>query len=141
MGRDERLNPAGTLGGPQLFGPGGGRITSQPAEVQDGFGRVLHPGDLIQVQVGGPVFFRVQEIKKVVESGVPEGLMEIVIMAVLKFRAPRSQPQAEFVRILTAEETGSSKGQPSYPQADGDDGQRDAVEAALARKKDQELPL
>jgi hypothetical protein len=138
MGRDQRLNPAGTLGGPALFGPGGGRITSQPAEIQDGFGRVLHPGDLIQVQVGGPVFFRVQEIKKVVESGVPEGLMEIVVMAVLKFRAPRAQPQAEFVRVLTAEETG--KGQTS-PQGDGDDGEQDRVAAALAREQDQELPL
>lgn len=106
MGHDARANLRGLPGGPGLIGAGGGRISTQPAEIHDALGRALQVGDIIDLSIGKTPFFTVQAIERVIESGVPDGLMDIVVVCRMKFRAPRAQPQQEFVRVMTAEETG-----------------------------------
>ena len=107
MGTQSRINPVA----------GAFRINPNPAEVCDAFGRVLQVGDVIYVQTGAPTGWRVEAIERVVEHGVPDGLMEIVIGARMTFRTGRQQPNTEFVRILTRAEIGTLQGAAGMPPA------------------------
>lgn len=120
MGKDARHNPFGRPGGPALVGAGGQRILTQPAEVRDAFNRPLAVGDVIDLFLGRPPVFTVQSVERVVETGMPEGLMDVVVVCRLKFRAPRAQPQQEFVRVMTAEETGVARQTPPQEPAEED---------------------
>lgn len=132
MGRDERLRQ-GQFGGSRIAG--GQMISTVPPTVQDAFGRELQVGDLIQAQLPGQPMFTVDAIEVVTDPGVPEGLMEIRIGARLRFRAPRAQPQQEFVRIRTAAEgrhaLRNAEGQSASAQGDGDHGP-DAIDDTAA---------
>lgn len=125
MGRDERANLRGMPGGLPIIGAGGTRILKEPPEVRDVFNRPVGVGDLCQINTGTIHSFMITEVKPVVESGLPEGLMEITFHATLKFRCPRAQPQQEFTRVLTDAEVKAAR-QPAggaSAQGDGDPGE------------------
>src|SRR5258708_4537833 len=101
MGREERGNMRGLPGGQALFGPGGGRISSQPAEVHDAYNRPLQVGDLVMLPVDNVSPFEVTKIQPLIASDVPDGMMEIVLRCMVRFVAPRAQPQREFSRVMS----------------------------------------
>lgn len=84
-------------------------IVGQPEKVvKDALGRVLQPGDLIQLPHNAYVVFAVKSIRPVPPpADLPPGtpmLMEIVVYAQLPFHAAAGQVCQEFIRIATATE-------------------------------------
>lgn len=95
MGREERANPNNQKDAtPRLDG------------IVDARGRKLEVGDEIIFNAGGPIYFRVVDIKPCLRPDAPPGMMELVISAVPHFYTPRGVPQVEFIRTRTAEECG-----------------------------------
>jgi hypothetical protein len=99
MGREERLKglPGGLSGVPIIGGPR--NPLDRPAQVRDQIGRVLQEADIITLHTQNPQLFRVDQIKPVVESGVPAGFMEVRLSCTLAFRAPRDVPNLEFLKV------------------------------------------
>lgn len=99
---------------------GAGRIPTQPAEVRDGYGRVIEVGDLVQLPLQSVVHYSVTQIEPVYEDGVPPGLMDVTLVARVKLRTPRGQRTEEILRILTrgeAQEIGLlPKPKPEVPE-------------------------
>jgi hypothetical protein len=57
-------------------------------------------------ELGGPVFYRVVDIKPVLDPKVPPGTLQIDIAAAVHFLCPQGKRQGEFIRVRTAEEAG-----------------------------------
>ena len=108
MGRDERNNLIGMPGGKPLVGAGG-RLNLQPRVVRDAMGRELTKYD--QVIFTDPILrsYAVESIEAVIETGQPDGLMDVVVVSRMKLRTPRNMPIIELVRIATAAERGQAQ--------------------------------
>lgn len=94
MGRDERLNP-----------------TAQQARI-DGIvearGRKLEIGDEVLLSVPNPIYYRVIDIRPVLDPKAPPGMMQIELGAAIHFFSPKGVPQREFIRVREAAEAGPS---------------------------------
>lgn len=69
-------------------------------------GRKLEIGDEIMLNIAGPIYFRVINIRPALHPKIPPGMLQIEIAAAVHFYAPRGMPQREFIRVRTAEEAG-----------------------------------
>ena len=74
--------------------------------IWDSRGRQLEIGDECLVVTGFPQFYRVVDIKPVLNPNAPPGTMEIELASAVHFYAPKGVPQGEFIRVRTAEEAG-----------------------------------
>lgn len=75
-----------------------------PQTVRDATGRVLEQGDLVVLRTLAEQLWEVAEIKPDLRPGVPANVMLIKLVAVAAFNAPANLPQAEFLRVVSAEE-------------------------------------
>lgn len=94
MGNDARNNPFSREHKPVIDG------------VVEMRGRKLEIGDEVMLNTGNPIFFRVIDIRPVLDPNMPPGLMQIEVAAAIHFFAPKGQTQIEFIRTRTAEEAG-----------------------------------
>jgi len=74
----------------------------------DARGRPLQEGDEIILNVRGPIYFRVQKIQAALDPNLPANQLFVHVGAFASFLATRGQPNAEFIRVRTAEEAGPS---------------------------------
>lgn len=111
--RDFRpIKPSLTGGVPILGGPG-----SAPAQVRDALGRVLAEGDLIILKTTQEQVYKVTKIQplSMPSPNGPVPLMDIQLASAARFSAQRDQPNAEFVRVMSAGEVAAQMAPPGTP--------------------------
>jgi hypothetical protein len=121
MGRASRLNfqPRSSrqpLPNPGLVGPGGSVIDTRPPVLLDSYGRALQVGDGVVLQLARPPIFRVVKCEPAKGEGVPAGMMDIVATCMVRFIAPRAQPQSEFLMVMDDQEMAAIFGGPVTEQ-------------------------
>lgn len=95
---EHKHNPFGKAPGVEL-----------PAQVQDLFGRVLKPGDKIQLNTPQvPQLYDVVSIAPNVDPKYPANQMVIILRSAQRFLATRDQRNPEFIRVIEAEEVKQS---------------------------------
>ena len=72
----------------------------------DARGRKLEVGDEVMLNLSGPIFLRVVDIRPYLHPQAPAGMLQIEVAVGLHFFAPQGIPQREFIRVRTAEEAG-----------------------------------
>lgn len=94
MGAEARTNPFSKEHKPTIDG------------VVEMRGRKLEVGDEVILNTGNPIFFRVIDIKPVLDPKAPPGLLQVEVAAAIHFYATRGQINPEFIRTRTAAEAG-----------------------------------
>lgn len=94
MGHDAKLNSLSTEHRPAREG------------VIDYRGRSLQIGDEILLNTGNPIFFRVIDIKPVLDPQAPPNMLRIEVAAAIHWGTVNGQVNPEFIRVRTAEEAG-----------------------------------
>jgi hypothetical protein len=80
--------------------------TTVPLVVREHRNRELHVGDEILLNVPGPIFWRVVDIRPNLDPKLPLGLVLVDIAATVTFTCDRGARNLEFILVRTAEQAG-----------------------------------